>query len=71
MHLSDGYWEIIGLVKDDKSLKALTAIELGPELGMYPYSPFPSPVPASSPTRTSTSLDRLCSDRDCAEECEL
>lgn len=31
--MSDGYWEIIGMVKDDKSLKALTAIELGPKLG--------------------------------------
>lgn len=38
MHLSDGYWEIIGLVKDDKSLKALTAIELGPKLGMSFFS---------------------------------
>lgn len=33
MHLTDGYYEIIGTVKDDKSVKALTSIELGPKLG--------------------------------------
>lgn len=38
MHLTDGYYEIIGSVKDDKSVKALTSIELGPSLGMS-FSP--------------------------------
>ena len=33
MHLSEGYYEIIGTVKEDKSVKALTSIELGPSLG--------------------------------------
>jgi hypothetical protein len=33
MHLTEGYYEIIGSVKDDKSVKALTSIELGPNLG--------------------------------------
>jgi hypothetical protein len=33
MHLTDGYYEIIGNVKEDKSVKALTSIELGPNLG--------------------------------------
>jgi hypothetical protein len=33
MHLTEGYYEIIGSVKDDKSVKALTSIELGPTLG--------------------------------------
>jgi hypothetical protein len=33
MHLTDGYYEIIGSVKEDKSVKALTSIELGPSLG--------------------------------------
>jgi hypothetical protein len=33
MHLTEGYYEIIGTVKDDKSVKALTSIELGPKLG--------------------------------------
>jgi hypothetical protein len=33
MHLTDGYYEIIGNVKEDKSVKALTSIELGPQLG--------------------------------------
>jgi replication factor A3 len=33
MHLADGYYEIIGTVKDDLTVKALTSIELGPKLG--------------------------------------
>lgn len=33
MHLSDGYYEIIGSVKDDRSIKALTSIELGGNVG--------------------------------------
>ena len=35
MHLTEGYYEIIGSVKDDKSVKALTSIELGPNLGKF------------------------------------
>ena len=36
MHLSEGYYEIIGSVKEDKSVRALTSIELGPTLGKFP-----------------------------------
>lgn len=35
MHLTEGYYEIIGSVKEDKSVKALTSIELGPNLGKF------------------------------------
>ncbi|GFZ46118.1 hypothetical protein JCM24511_04364 [Saitozyma sp. JCM 24511] len=34
MHLSDGYVEIIGTVKDDNTIKALTNIDLGNSLDM-------------------------------------
>lgn len=35
MHLSDGYYEIIGSVRDDLTLKALTSIALGDKLGEW------------------------------------
>lgn len=38
MHLSEGFYEIIGTVRDDKTVRALTSIELGENLGMW----FPS-----------------------------
>ncbi|WWC90023.1 uncharacterized protein L201_004953 [Kwoniella dendrophila CBS 6074] len=34
MHIGDGYVEIIGMVKDDLSIKAHTYIELGSDLDM-------------------------------------
>jgi hypothetical protein len=36
MHLSDGFYEIIGSVKEDRSIKALTSIELGSSVGRSP-----------------------------------
>jgi hypothetical protein len=42
MHLTDGYYEIIGSVKEDKSVKALTSIELGPSLGRSCFSNLPA-----------------------------
>jgi len=43
MHLTEGYYEIIGSVKEDKSVKALTSIELGPTLGQSRVHFFLSP----------------------------
>jgi replication factor A3 len=35
MHIEDTYVEIIGTVKEDLTIKALTNINLGNSLGMY------------------------------------
>lgn len=34
MHIEDSYVEIIGTVKDDLTVRALTSINLGPKLDM-------------------------------------